>query len=219
MPRFKFPSHKRVLLLNLVLILQAAGFYVLSRDEEADMLVPLRQWPTQMADWTAVQDVPMDPESLKILAPDDYLIRQYQHTAGPQAHLFVAYFRTQRTGHSPHSPQNCLPGSGWIPVEKRRLEIPLGDRESPLLVNRFLIAKGEEKALVFYWYQTAHRATASEYMARAHLVLDSIQHNRSDTALVRIVIPLGSDEAAAESAAVQLAVSSYHGVQRHIAPL
>ncbi len=34
--------------------------------------------------------------------------------------LYVGYYASQRQGDTIHSPQNCLPGAGWQPVETRR---------------------------------------------------------------------------------------------------
>ncbi len=62
--------------------------------------------------------MPLDKETLDILNADDILSRVYKNTqTGTIATLFVAYFQTQRTGKTPHSPKNCLPGSGWVPSE------------------------------------------------------------------------------------------------------
>ena len=53
---------------------------------------------------------------LDVLRADDTLNRIYRLRAA-SSYLFIAYFKTQRYGQSPHSPKNCLPGSGWEPVE------------------------------------------------------------------------------------------------------
>jgi len=48
--------------------------------------------------------------------------------------------------------------------------------------------------MVLYWFWAHNRGVASEYWAKYFLVKDSIQMNRSDGALVRIVTPMLPDE-------------------------
>ena len=44
--------------------------------------------------------------------------------------------------------------------------------------------------MVLYWYQSHGRVVASEYWGRIYTVTDAIRHNRTDAALVRIVVPI-----------------------------
>ena len=73
-----------------------------------------------------------------------------------------------------------------------------------MTVNRYVIAKGSERELVFYWFQSHGRVIASEYSAKFYLVADSIRMNRSDGALVRVItrIEQGESEESAGSRAV-----------------
>jgi EpsI family protein len=109
--------------------------------------------------------------------------------------LFLAYFPSQLAGDTMHSPQHWLPGSGWWPVESSRVSIALTGH-APFSANRYLIAKGDERRLVIYWYLAHDRAVASEYWAKFYLVVDSIRLHRSDGALIRVTTPLGSVETA-----------------------
>jgi len=110
----------------------------------------------------------------------------------------VAYFPSQRAGDTLHSPQNCLPGAGWLPVDSSRIEIALPGRES-FLVNRFVIAKGAQRGLALYWYWAHGRAVASEYWAKFYLVEDAIRLNRSDGSLIRVTTELRRHESAADA--------------------
>jgi hypothetical protein len=76
----------------------------------------------------------IEQEVLDVLKADDILNRVYCSAASPDcaqtgrgsANLFVAGFRTQRTGKAPHSPKNCLPGSGWVPLSSGETAIDVG---------------------------------------------------------------------------------------------
>ena len=61
---------------------------------------------------------------------------------------------------------------------------------APFPVNRYIIAKGDARQVVLYWYWAHDRGVASEYWAKFYLVADSIRMNRTDGALVRITTPM-----------------------------
>src|SRR6266403_1534265 len=98
-----------VLLGSSALFLQARG-----RGEIIPQRPPLSSFPDQLGAW-AGSDVAMAKETLDVLGPGDFLLRVYRNQSQPQpyADLFIAYFPTQRTGDTIHSPKNCLPGAGW----------------------------------------------------------------------------------------------------------
>jgi EpsI family protein len=66
-------------------------------------------------------------------------------------------------------------------------------------VNEYVIQKGLDKQLVFYWYQGRGRVIASEYLGKFWMVADAISRNRTDGALVRLVTPMNDDEAHARA--------------------
>jgi len=143
-----------------------------------------------------VRQSPVDSETLEILKADDTMYRDYQNdNLRAQAGLFIAYFQTQRQGQSPHSPKNCLPGSGWQPEENNTSDIQVG--AETIRVNHFVVSKGDQAQIVYYWYQSQGRAIAGEFAAKFYLIADSIRKHRSDTALVRITVPrpAGGNEA------------------------
>jgi EpsI family protein len=217
MPGFLKSRPSRVL--TLVLAVQAILFYTLSRGEAVSLALPLSGFPSQVGGWTLATEGVIEKEIRDVLRADDILNRVYTDADGRQsASLFVAYFKTQRTGQTPHSPQNCLPGSGWTPSRIGFIRIDLPDRPQPIEINRYIVAKGESKSLVLYWYQSRDRVIAREFSAKFWLVADSIRYRRSDTALVRVVVPVSSaGEEAATEAAVGL-VRSFFPVLRQYLP-
>jgi EpsI family protein len=88
----------------------------------------------------------------------------------------------------------------------------------PLEYNRYVVARGNDKSVVMYWYQSATRTIASEYWAKIFLVLDSVRYNRSDTALVRVVYPLREDAASEVEAEVAGFVKTAFPVLRQALP-
>ena len=179
------------------LLIAGAGILLQARarSEVFPPRLPLKQFPQQFNGWTGT-DVPIDQDVLNILGPGDFLLRIYQNPQKAQyVDLFIAYFRSQRAGDTIHSPQHCLPGSGWAPVENKRIMLNLPGHP-PFPANRYLIAKGDSRQLVLYWFWAHDRGVASEYWAKFYLVADSIKMNRSDGSLVRITTPMYPGETA-----------------------
>jgi EpsI family protein len=184
-----FLSSRTTRVLTVILLAQASLFYGFSRKERVPAHQPLEMFSFPGTNWRLIQDVPIDQDTLEVLKADDLLSRVYQNkSTGEAATLFVAYFETQRTGKAPHSPKNCLPGSGWAPSQSGTIAISVPGQAEPIDVNRYVVSRGQNQSIVFYWYQSHNRVIASEYKAKIDTVLDSIRYNRSDTALVRVVV-------------------------------
>jgi EpsI family protein len=189
----------RFLLAVVMLVSTAIFLQVRGRHEIFPSRPPLAAFPYRLSDWVG-SDVGITKDVRSVLGPGDFLLRTYKNTAVPQpvVDLFVAYFPTQRTGDTIHSPRNCLPGAGWTPLQSRRVQIS-GPQHTPFRANRYVIAKGENRQLVFYWYLAHGRAIASEYWAKFYLVADSIRMNRSDGSLIRLTTPILRGESVDEA--------------------
>ena len=202
-----------------VLVAQAVLFYSASSGEKTPISMPLATIPTTLGSWNMVQEGVVEKEVQEVLKADDLLNRTYA-SAGVPANLFVAFFKSQRYGQAPHSPKNCLPGSGWQPSESgsKDVAVPAGT----INVNHYLVARGDNESLVLYWYQSQGRVVADEFAAKFYLVSDSIRKHRSDAALVRVVVPIptGEDKAAAravaEKAAAEFVSAAYPVISAHL---
>ncbi|HVN19326.1 MAG TPA: EpsI family protein [Dongiaceae bacterium] len=177
------------LLVSTTLLLRARG-----SNEVFPARLPLQSFPTEINGLHGT-DVPIDKDALEKLGPGDFLVRVYtdERETAPYIDLYMAYFPSQKTGDTIHSPKNCLPGSGWSPLESKRMMISVPGH-TPFSVNRYLIAKAGAKQLVLYWYWAHDRGIASEYWAKYYLVADSLKMNRSDGALVRVTTPILAGE-------------------------
>jgi EpsI family protein len=178
---------------------------------------PLSTFPVRVGEWTG-SDVVLQQDVLRVLGDGEFLERTYFRSfQEPPIDLFLAFFPSQRTGSTIHSPQNCLPGAGWAPLasDRSRLASPTGQT---ITVNRYLIGKGLDRQVVLYWYQSHGRAVASEYWAKFYLVTDAVRMNRSDAALVRVLTPLSSGESfgAGEKRASEFVYQILPGLDRYI---
>ncbi|MGD0902868.1 MAG: exosortase C-terminal domain/associated protein EpsI [Terracidiphilus sp.] len=184
-----------LLLAGTVLILHARG-----NADRIPVSEPLSRVPTVIAEWTG-RDLPIDQETRDVLGAGDFLSRVYTQDGGAQPiGLFIGYFPTQRTGVTMHSPKNCLPGAGWAFESSRYLDLSDANGKAHR-VGEFIIANGENRQFVIYWYQAHGRSVANEYLAKIYMVTDAIRMNRTDGALVRVIAPIDPREGASAAQA------------------
>jgi EpsI family protein len=164
--------------------------------------------PTQILGYSA-QDLTISDVEAEVAGFSNYLFRLYE-TSPPDPpepmegqqedvsatptgfSLYVGYYESQTQGNTIHSPRNCLPGAGWEPLSSDPVLLNLDG--TPLTLNRYLLQNGPERALVLYWYQGRGRVAHDEYRVKLDLLRDAALRRRSDEALVRIVVLVGTDE-------------------------
>jgi EpsI family protein len=197
-----------------LLLASAILLHALSHGEPVPIRAPLDSFPKALGLWTG-EDLPIDARVDNALRADARLLRQYVAPQRGPIWLFIAYYKSQRLGETVHSPRSCLPGAGWEPISGRRESVLVAPGR-PIVSNRFLVQKGIDRQLVFYWYQSHGRAVASEYRAKAYLVADAIHLNRTDGALIRISVPLLGKEADGEKSAQEFIYEMYPLLARYI---
>lgn len=178
-------------LFGFLAIVVSGTLFLQQRQEVVPDRVNFLYFPMTLGKWQGVRGF-LEPVYLNELKPSDYILADY--TQGGDlvpVNFYAAYYQSQRTGVTPHSPRTCIPGGGWeIQSLERRLLDGVHFHGRPLLVNRLIVARGEEKQLVYYWFQQRGRNLASEYLVKWFLFYDALTRNRTDGALVRLVSPV-----------------------------
>ena len=162
----------------------------LPRGEAVPIRKSLDHFPLRVGDWHARAGTVLDPAALNILKATDHLVRRDEDGAGHTVWLFIAYWASQRTGAQVHSPKNCLPGTGWEPLEASLVTIPLPGASVALTANRYVVQKEHNQQVVYYWYQSQGKPIAGELGARIEMVRSSILRHRTDGALIRVSSPV-----------------------------
>ncbi len=195
-------TRRHWLLLAILLLATLGARARLSHAAVVPLREPLANFPAQVGPWQLMSQPAMTKDELAVLKADDYMLRDYGTASGEAAQLFVAYYRTQHAGDSMHSPKNCLPGSGWEPIQNDL--VPLAAGPPGTMVNRYVVENEGNRALVLYWYQAQGRIIASEYWGKIYLVWDAMRENRRDGAIVRVLVPMGEHQTVASATRIAL---------------
>jgi EpsI family protein len=202
----------------LILVTASVALDRTANGGETPLLSPLHELALNFDGWSGAEAARFDARTMQLLGVDDYLHRVYVSPSRVPVSLYVGYYGRQGEGETIHSPMNCLPGSGWQPIDRTTVPLAAGPHGSALAhVNQLVIERGGERQLVVYWYQSHGRVTAGEYASKLLTMWDAIRLNRTDAALVRLTTPIVErDTMSAARQAMSFADSLYPRLQAHL---
>ena len=166
-----------------------AGYFVSARHEIFPERNLFAGFPTGLGEWHGKPSA-LDASTEQFLGLTDYILSDYAKADGRAVNLYVAYYASQRNGLSPHSPSVCIPGNGWQITNLERTSFASSDAKVSLPLNRVVIARGENKQIVYYWFDERGMKIANEYVSKLYLLRDAMFENRTDGALVRLTTPV-----------------------------
>ena len=194
--------------LPLIAVLVLSGIFINWFVHRGEVQVPrkaLTELSAQLGDWRQKgSEIKFDEQIVSVLRTTDYTMREYTLPDGRIANIYVGYYASQRTGATYHSPQNCLPGAGWVMRDPQYINITTSDGGT-FAANQYIIENGIYREVMIYWYQGRGRTEASEYLDKINTVIDSVTRRRTDGAIVRVMTDVGTDEATSLAAASDLA--------------
>ena len=170
-----------------VLVAAAVAYAFTPAQRVMPLRAPLAELPRELVGYRGSDDTVATAE-LAVLQNPEYLMRTYQQGQQVGLTAFVGYYATQENRDGFHSPQACLPGAGWEPLESSRVRVAAAGGSYE--VNRYLVGRGAQRALVVYWFQGRGRVTADEFATKFDLLLDAVRRQRTDQAFVRLVVPM-----------------------------
>jgi EpsI family protein len=172
-------------------------------------------FPLELDEWSCYEPQEISDEVLQNLGVTDYLVCRFTRPQDPiGVDVYIGYHASQvreegggSGENSIHPPAHCLPGSGWDIIDSRSVPIAAAGVPQPeATVKRMIIAKGNARQLVYYWYQSRGRVISEDWQKIVYVGLDRALRSRTDGSLIRFTVPIiGNDEAAAEAAFRDLA--------------
>ncbi|MGO9312929.1 MAG: VPLPA-CTERM-specific exosortase XrtD [Syntrophobacteraceae bacterium] len=154
---------------------------------------PFAQFPLDVKTWHGKRAF-LDADTLAGLYFSDYTIIDYVSPEGKLVSLYVAYWQSQSKGESIHSPETCLPASGWLFTKEGLINFPVPERENGLTVNRAVFEKLNERQVAYYWFPLRGRILHNIWQLKFFNFWDALTMQRTDGALVRIITPLSKNE-------------------------
>jgi exosortase D (VPLPA-CTERM-specific) len=151
------------------------------------------EFPLEISGWQGNR-TRMEQVYLDALKFDDYSMVDYRDPSGKTVGFYAAYYASQSKGESIHSPESCLPGSGWTFQESGALSLPLAGNSGTMNVNRACMQKGGVKELTYYWFPQRGRVLTSLFQLKLYNFWDALTRRRTDGALVRIITPVYETE-------------------------
>ncbi len=171
----------------VILLLAGTALFLRALDRKQSVLprTALASFPLELKSWAGT-DIPIPAETRKSLGSGEFLQRTYKNPVigGAYVDLYVAYIPDQHALFR-HLPQVCLEGAGWSRVESGATTLAFpGD--APFPANRYVIAKGDDRQLVVFWYSVRGRRVATQNWMNAYLAFDSLRLSRTDNAMIRM---------------------------------
>ena len=164
--------------------------------------IPIREhlskFPLDVAEWRGTRKC-IEPDVLRQLSLSDYTLIDYQNKTGQNINFYVAYFETQLKGGSIHSPETCLPGSGWIFREAPPSSIPVKYGQGQFNVNRVVMEQLGTRVLAYFWFPQRGRILTTIYQLKLYNFWDALTQQRTDGALVRVLTPISGIESVEEA--------------------
>lgn len=187
------------------------NFYIYNYFATAAVIPPrqdFRALPLEIEEGWVCDPDELEDKVVRNLGVTDYLVCNYKNQVRQSLiGVYVGYHETQvreegggSGENSIHPPAHCLPGSGWDIIRNETVPLQVeGLPQQGATVKRLIIAKGEARQLVYYWYQSRGRVISEDWKKILYVGYDRATRGRTDGSLVRFTIPVyREDEARAE---------------------
>jgi exosortase D (VPLPA-CTERM-specific) len=193
-PAIGWTSRPMLVVLLVLIVATPAVAALRLRAPVVPVRAPLLLFPLEIGGWRG-EGAPLTRAELRFLGNPDYINIDFARGGEGELNLFVAYYDQQSQGVSPHSPQVCIPGSGWTITSLQQRAVMIGGRRR--IVNRAVVEAGSARQIVYYVFYQRGRWMTDEYKVKLALLEDSLLENRTDGALIRLnaLIPPGGTEA------------------------
>ena len=173
-------------------------FWYLGTDEIVPERKAFAAFPDELERWRCLRRETLEDDVIDNLGVTDYIsCGFYGSTPQEAAHLYVGYHerqtRDRESGKAQaiHPPEHCLPGSGWDIIDSSIVPLGFGEGAEPRgEAKRFIIAKGNSRSLVYFWYHSRGRVIARSHEKILYMFLDRAFRGRSDGSLVRFTVPI-----------------------------
>lgn len=181
----------------------------------------LEKLPMEIMEFSG-PDMRFEDAVYAVLNTDANIFRVYRTSDMPEIALYIGYYGTAKGGRATHLPQACYTGHGWA-IDKWDFMTLEGKSIPPTRINRMIVKKGDQRQLVYFWFQSETTVMATGLEQNWHKLQHRLLYNRNDGAFIRVSMNLAAGEedrieerAKAFSLAIMPLVSQFWPVERSI---
>jgi EpsI family protein len=176
-----------------ILVLNLGIYQFVDFREKIPSSKPFSQFPLNVGTWEGSRHF-MEQMFIEELDLSDYTMIDYKSVNNRHVDFYVAYYQSQRRGESIHSPETCLPGSGWTFRQTGLVEVPIAGPGRSIKVNRAIIDKTDARQISYFWFPARGRVLTDAWELKVYTFWDALTRHRTDGALVRLVTPVYPNE-------------------------
>jgi EpsI family protein len=187
----------------VILIAVALGRFALAGQEAAPDSGPpvFEDLPREFFDYVQVGDDETVPPAIRrVLETQDIIIRSYAKRApGPPPDELPVSLEAAQTGaiippvmqltivyagqtrRSLHFPEVCLTGAGWETIGKEEVNLSMTED-----AQRLLLAKGEQRQVVLFWFITGEKMTGSYFKNSYYWFSNQVMGGGRGSAMIRL---------------------------------
>lgn len=173
----------------IVILMVFAVTHVFEFREKIPARKSFSQFPMVVGEWSGAKQA-MDQQFIDALKFSDYISANFYDRQGRTVNLYVAYYEDQRKGESIHSPESCLPSSGWNFREAGTVSLPTGSGGTRLKASRAFMERGGLREMAYYWFPMRGKVLTRLYQIKLHNFWDALIKRRTDGALVMTITPI-----------------------------
>ena len=181
--------------LVILLLVTTAVYTRLIRADQVfvDRDIDLGRISTEIDDWHG-EGQTLSPKVLHVLKSDQSRIINYTNSRGNQVSLYVSYWASQKYGAQPHSPLNCVPGSGWNITSRKTIALT---SDGSARAEKLIIDNSQDRQAMIFWYQTRNGILAKELNVKLQLAKNSLFRKPTDVAFIRLTTAVTDNNDAA----------------------
>jgi exosortase D (VPLPA-CTERM-specific) len=186
-----------------LLVLSSLGFATSSLPP-FQIVNGLKSFPLEIDGWRGKSDI-VDSEIIRLSGAEDAFSGTYLDRNSNVISLYLGYRGSPfvESENFFHSPNVCLPSSGWKTLTSSTHKIENVPGFGSLSVFKMVSERMGQKNITYYWFQTKSRSSSDVNINRFHLTLHALQRDNTHDLFIRPITVIGSSESI-ESAQIRM---------------